>query len=223
MRVYCLLFAAVLPAVAASTAPTLEQRLQWARENIDAHANMRHFEPPARSSGTKWHVVRMEGCHIELQQSAHREAPDSIFAHEGAFGSSEDKVVTWTFDLAALEPEYVTADTSTGLPHIRIFAEGDVFQLNTESVSRTLRQDGSVASTRMWSAPGNARNLWMYFDSPSADNKSVVKTLAEDLRGAIDQCAPKPPKGNLFTRGGNNRRDAPVPHPLRTDLSAGEQ
>src|SRR5205823_3609832 len=192
MRVHYLLIAAALPALAVSTGPTIEQRLQSAREAIDAHATMRHFEPPTRSSGTKWHVDRIDGCHIELRQTAHRESPDSAFSREGAFGITEDKVVTWTFDLAALEPEYVTADTSTGLPHIQIFADGDVFHLNTNSVWRRLREDGSIAESRTWSAPGNTRNLWMYFDSPAADNKSLVRTLAEDLRSAIDQCSPKP-------------------------------
>jgi hypothetical protein len=189
MRVRRFLLCIVVPGLAAAGAPSVAEKLQWARETIDAHASMRHFEPPARSSGTSWHVVRLDGCHVELQQTAHRESPDSMFTHEGSFGLSEDKVVTWNFDLGALQPRQVMSDTSTGLPHIKIFAESDVFHLKTESVSRTVRGDGSTAHTETWSAPRNERNLWMYFDSPTADNKMLVKTLAADLRDAISHCA----------------------------------
>ena len=196
MRLHCLFLAAVLPALAVSPGLTIEQRLQFARESIDAHATMRHFEPPARSSSTKWHVVRMEGCQVELQQTAHRESPDSVFTSEGVFGSKVDKVVRWTFDLGELAPEYVTADTSAGLPHIRIFANGDLFHLHTDSVSRTLRSDGSAVRTETWSTPGNERNLFMYFDSPGVDNKSLVRELALDLRSAVDQCVRGTAAGN---------------------------
>src|SRR2546423_1361106 len=127
MRVHCLLLAAALPAFAVSTGPTVEQRLEWARATIDAHATMKHFQPPPSASGTKWHVVRVEGCQVEFEQTAHRESPDSVFTSEGVFDSAEDKVVIWSFDLGALDPESVNADTSIGFPHVKVFAEGDVF------------------------------------------------------------------------------------------------
>ncbi|SRR6266699_1862081 len=157
MRVHCFL-------LIAGAAALHGQDLKWARENIDAHATMRHFEPPARSSGTRWQVGRIEGCSIELKQISHREAPDSV----------EDKTVTWAFDMGSLKSRYVMADTSTGLPHIKIFAEGDVFHLKTE--------------TATWSTSGNARNLWMYFDSPDVDNKVLVRRLEGELRRAIEHC-----------------------------------
>src|SRR5207248_9627066 len=89
MRAHYLLVAAALPALAVSTGPTIEQRLQSAREAIDAHATMRHFEPPTRSRGTKWHVDRIDGCHMELRQTAHRQSPDSRLSPGRHIGTTE--------------------------------------------------------------------------------------------------------------------------------------
>jgi hypothetical protein len=192
MRVHTILPIAVLTLAAVlnakKTVESIEQRLQWARETIDAHAMTHHFEPPARSSGTKWQVTRIEGCTMELKESAHREAPDSILTGENVFGLSEDKVVTWTFNLAHLLPQFIVAETD-GVPHLTISSQGDAFHFTTEEVSRTLSKDGTTVSTRNWSAPGNAPNLWIYFDSPDADNSSLVKRLEHDLRDAASRCA----------------------------------
>jgi hypothetical protein len=178
-------FAALLNA---RKAESVEQKLQWARETIDAYAVTHHFEAPAKSSGTKWQVSRIEGCTVELKESVHRESPDSVVTGEGVFGLSEDKVVTWTFDLSNLLPPFIAA-SKVGGPHLEIFSQGDAFHFNTEGVSRTLRKDGTVVDTSNWSAPGAAQNFWIYFDSPSGDNNLLVKRLEHDLRDAVNQCA----------------------------------
>jgi hypothetical protein len=189
MRIQYFLPLAVVSLAAVLNAQDVDERLKWARETIDANAVTRHFEPPARSSGTKWRVMRIDGCTVELKETNHREVPESVFTSDGVFGLSQDKVVTWTFNLASLKPDFIMADTSVGVPHVKIFAEGDAFHLQTEGVSRTVRKDGSVVSTTNWDTPGNTRNLWMYFDSPTADNKLVVRRLETDLRDAVNQCA----------------------------------
>jgi hypothetical protein len=193
MRVNPLLPMAVLSFAAVLNAQSVEERLKWARETIDTHAVTHHFEPPSRSSGTKWQVTKIDGCTMELKQTDHRESPDTVFNSGSVYGFSEDKIVTWTFDLGNLSPRFVTADTSVGFPHIKVFAEGDAFHLKTESVSRIVREDGTTANTRTWSTAGNARNLWMYFDSPAVDNKPLVRRLELDLRDAVRICsAPLP-------------------------------
>jgi hypothetical protein len=184
MAVLC--FAAVLDAKKA--VESVEQKLQWAREAIDTHAVTHHFEPPARSSGTKWQVTRIDGCTMELKESLHREEPDSVITGDDVFGISEDKVVTWSFDLAKLLPQFITAGTSGG-PHLEIISQGDTFHFNTESVVRTVKKDGTVINTSNWSAPGTAQNFWMYFDSPATDNNLLLKKLEHDLRGAALQCS----------------------------------
>lgn len=189
MRLYSLLPVTALLFAAALNAQNLEQKLQWARATIDAHATTHHFDPPARSSGTRWQVTRIEGCTMEMKEITHRELPDSIINNEGSFGLSEDKVVTWTFDLGALLPQFIMAETAIDAPQIKIFAEGDAFHLKTDVVSRTLNKDGGVASTSTWSTPGSARNLWIAFDSPDADNKPLVRRLETDLRDAVNQCS----------------------------------
>jgi hypothetical protein len=171
------------------SAQNVEQKLKWARETIDAHAVTRQFEPPSKSSGTKWQVTKIDGCTVELKETAHREAPDSVFTHEGVFDLAEEKVVIWSFDLGNLRPEFVMADTSIGAPHLKIFALGDAFHQNTEAVMRTLRKDGTTATTSKWSTPGSTRNLWIYFDSPTIDNKPLVQRLELDLRDAIHDCS----------------------------------
>lgn len=186
LPIAALSFAAMLNAK--KSVETIEQRLQWARDAIDAHAMTHHFEPPARSSGTKWQVTRIEGCSMELKESAHREAPDSIPSGENVFGLSEDKVVTWTFNLAHLLPQFIVAGTDGG-PHVEIFSQGDTFHFTTEGFSRTLKKDGITVSTSNWSSPGNAANLRIYFDSPAADNDSLVRRLENDLRDAASRCA----------------------------------
>lgn len=169
---------------------TVEQSLKWARENIDTHAVIRHVEPPSRLSGVRWRVNKIDGCQVELQETDHRESADSVVRHEGVFSLNEDKVVTWSFDLGALQPQFVMADTSAGFPHIKIFAEGDAFHTKTETTSRAVRKDGSLESTDTWSVNGNARNLMIYFDSPSIDNKVLVHRLEAELRDAVYQCMP---------------------------------
>jgi hypothetical protein len=180
---------AVVLVAGSMKAQNVEKTLKWARENIDAHAVTHRLEPPSNISGTKWEVARIEGCTVELKETAHREAPESVAKSEGVFGFSEDKVVTWTFDLGALLPQFVMADTSAGAPHIKIFAEGDAFHLKTETSSKLLNKDGTVESSSNWSNAGNARNLTMYFDSPSTDNKVIVRRLETDLRDAVALCS----------------------------------
>jgi hypothetical protein len=80
------------------------------------------------------------------------------------------------------------ADSSTDVPHLKIFAEGDAFHTKTETVSRAVRKDGSVESTKTWSVSNNTRNLTMFFDSPGVDNKKLVHRLEGELRAAIYQC-----------------------------------
>jgi hypothetical protein len=175
---------------ARKTAETVEQKLQWVRETIDTHAVTHHFEPPAKSSNTKWQVTKIEGCAIELKETTHRESPDSIYSTEGAFGLSEDRVVTWSFDLANLLPGSIAADEIGG-PHLIISGEGDMFHFKSDVVSRTLRKDGTTLKTSTWSSPGTAQNFWIYFDSPGADNSMLVKNLVLDLQNASYQCSLK--------------------------------
>ena len=189
MRIMSSLPIAVVLLVGLLKAQNVEQTLKWARENIDAHAMTHHVDPPARSNGTKWQVVKIDGCSMELKETLHREAQDSVVNNEGVFGFAEDKAVTWTFDLSNLLPQFIMADTSVGAPHVKIFAEGDAFHTKTESVSRLMKKDGSTQSTSAWSTAGSARILEMFFDSPLTDNKVVVRRVATDLRDAATQCS----------------------------------
>jgi len=201
MRIHPFLPVALLSLAAFAQAQNVEQRLHWARETIDADAVTRHLEPPAQSGETKWQVMKIDGCLIELKETIHREIPDSVITRGEVFGSAEDKIVTWNFDLGVLLPQFVMADTSVTVPQIKIFAEGDVFHLKTEFISKTVRKDGSVVDSRTWSAPGNTRNLWMNFDSPTVDNKVVVRRLEDDLRGAVMECSGQS-RAELKTRRG---------------------
>jgi hypothetical protein len=193
-------------------AQTVEDRLKSARENIDAHAIVHTFDPPAQSTETKWHVNQIDGCTMELTQAWHRDAADGAVTREGIFNVAEDKVVTWTFDLASLRPLDVIADTSEGLPHLLIFAAGDAFHLKTDFTSKMLRKNGTTVHTNAWSAPGSERNLWMFFGSPDADNKAMVKALQLDLHDAIRQCA----GARLITKGDNSRHARQVARALET-------
>jgi hypothetical protein len=183
MAVFC--FAAVLNA---KKTEGIEQKLKWARETIDSFAVTHHFEAPAKSSGSKWQVTRIEGCTVELKESAHRESPDSVVTDQGIFGLSEDRTVMWSFNLANLIPRFIAA-SDVGGPHIEIVSEGDAFHFNTEVESRTVGKDGTTVNATNWSAPGTARNFRIYFDSPAADNNSLVRRLEHDLRDAADRCA----------------------------------
>jgi len=190
MRNLLLLPMAVFSFAAVSNAKkpeTIEHKLKWARETIDAFAVTHHFEAPARISGSKWQVTRIEGCQVELKESAHRESPDSAVTGEGIFGLSEDRIVMWSFNLANLIPRFIAA-SDVGGPHIEIVSEGDAFHFNTEGESRTVRKDGTTVNTTNWSAPGTAQNFRMYFDSPDADNNLLVRRLEHDLRDAVDRC-----------------------------------
>jgi hypothetical protein len=149
---------------------------------------------------------------MELTQSWHRDAADDAVTREGVFDVAEDKVVTWTFDLASLRPLDVTADTSEGVPHLLIFAPGDAFHLKTDFTSKMLRKDGTAVHTNGWSAPGSERNLWMFFGSPDADDKAIVKALQIDLHNAIRQCA----SAKLITKGDNSRHARLVARQLET-------
>jgi hypothetical protein len=193
-------------------AQTVEDRLKSARENIDAHAIVHTFDPPTQSTETRWHVNQIDGCTMEMTQTWHHDAADGAVTHEGIFDVSEDKVVTWTFDLASLRPLDVVADTSEGLPHLLIFAPGDAFHLKTDFTSKMLRKDGTTAHANSWSAPGNDRNLWMFFGSPDVDNKAMVKALQMDLHYAIRQCA----GAKLITKGDNSRHARQVARQLET-------
>lgn len=194
-------------------AQTVEDRLKPARESIDAHAVTRIFNPPAQSTETRWHVNRVDGCVLEMTQTWHHGETDGAVTGEGVFDVSEDKVVTWTFDLTALRPMDVVAETSEGVPHLLIFAAGDIFHLKTDFTSKLLRKDGTAAHANTWSAPGSDRNLWMFFDSPDADNRIVVKTLETDLRDAVRQCA----GAKLFTKGDNSRHARQVAREFETN------
>ncbi len=178
---------AVLAFAAVSNAQSVDQKLKWVRETIDAHAVTSHFAPPATSTGTKWQVTRIEGCTMELKETSHRELPDSIVTRTGLFGLSEDRVSTWTFDLANLRPQLIIAD-SIGGPRVGMFGESDAFHFKTDVVSRTMRNDGTTVSTNTWSAPGSVASLWIYFDSPDADNNRLIKRVESDLQSATVQC-----------------------------------
>jgi hypothetical protein len=192
MRIHYVLpmtvFSLVAVLNAKKTVETVEQKLQWARETIDTHAVTHHFELPARSSDTKWQVTKIEGCNVELKETTHRESLDSIINADGIFGLSEDRVVTWAFDLANVLPRSIVADENGG-PHLIISGQNDTFHFKTDVVSRTLRKDGTTLKTSTWSSPGTAQNFWMYFDSPGADNSMLVKDLVLDLRDAAYQCS----------------------------------
>jgi hypothetical protein len=166
---------------------TLAQRLDLMKTTIDAYATTRHDSPPARSIETKWKVSRIDGCMLELKQSIHREEPDSILMSGAVLGISEDRVLTWTFDLADLRPESVMADTLGG-PHVSIFAQGDAFHFKTDVVSRSVRRDGTIAHTNVWSSPGTASNLWIYFDAPDGDNNQLIKRVKADLQNTVSRC-----------------------------------
>lgn len=188
MRVNRFLPLAVLSFAAVLDAQSVQLNLKWVRETIDAHAVTHHFEPPAKSTESKWQVTNIEGCTVELKETSHRESPNSVVSGDEVLGLSEDRVSTWTFDLANLLPQFILAD-STGGAHVGIFAQGDTFHFKTEVVSRTLRRDGTTAETSTWSSPGTAANLWIYFDSPTADNDRLVKRVGLDLQSAVLQCA----------------------------------
>lgn len=188
MRIHPFVPIAALSALALAKGQNVEQRLQWAREAIDANAVMSHLQPD-QSSETKWQVTKIAGCQVELKETIHREAPDSVVSRGELLSSADDKIITWNFDLAVLLPQFVMADTSVAVPQIKIFTEGDAFHLKTDFVSKTVRKDGSVADMRTWSTPGNSRNLWMNFDSPNVDNKAVVRRLELELRGAVQECS----------------------------------
>jgi hypothetical protein len=187
MRPNYLLPVTMLSFAALMNAQTVEQRLKWAQESIDGHAVTHHFEPPARSSETRWEVEHVDGCTLQLKETDHREAADSVVTKEGVYGLSEDKVVTWTFDLTNLQPQFVIAGTLGG-PHLRIFSVGDVFHSKSDTVRRVVKKDGTPVSTDNWSAAGTAENLWIYFDAPGADNIALVKRLEINLRHAVQQC-----------------------------------
>jgi hypothetical protein len=165
MRVLC----SALLAVALLEGQTVEERLRWARESIDAHAVSRFVEPPDRESGTKWSVTLLNGCSVGLKETWQRTAGGEV---------TESRVINYTFDLRDLRPGDILADTSTGKPQLKIFAPGDIFHLRTD-----FKKGG-----RDWSTPGSARNIWMTFDSPMADNRMVVRRLERDLRDAAGIC-----------------------------------
>ena len=179
-----LLSAAIL---AGQSTLSIELRLKSTKEAIDAYAVTRHDSPPSKSTETRWKVSRIDGCTVELKQWIHREEPDSIVTNGTLLGLSEDRTLTWTFDLATLRPQFVIADTVGG-PHLSIFAQADAFHLKTDVVSRNTRRDGSIARTNTWSSPGTASNLWIYFDAPDANNDQLVKRVETDLQSAVAQC-----------------------------------
>jgi hypothetical protein len=183
-----LILIAVFALTGALETQSAGQTLQWTRETIDTHAVTHHDDPPGRSSSIKWQVNKVEGCQVELRETDHREADGGIVNSRGVFRLDEDKVVTWRFDLGELLPQFVMADTSVGTPHLKIFAEGDAFHTKTETVSRAVRIDGSVESTKTWSVNNNTRNLTMFFDSPGVDNKKLVHRLEGEFRAAVSQC-----------------------------------
>ena len=192
MRIpYALSIAAVLCAVAlhgeSNERLSIMQRLNSTKETIDAFAVTHHDSPPGRSSETRWKVSRIEGCTLELRQTIHREEPDSVLVNGDVLGLSEDRILTWNFDLADFRPQFVMADTIGGA-HLSIFAQGDAFHFKTDVISRNVRRDGTIARTSTWSSPGTASNLWIYFNAPDGDNNQVIKRVQSDLQGAVVQC-----------------------------------
>jgi hypothetical protein len=187
MRVLRVLPVAALAAATILQGQSIEQILKTTKQTIDQYAVTRHVSPPSRSTETKWEMSRIQGCTVELRQSIHREEPDSMVRSGTVLSLSEDRVLSWTFDLSTLRPHSVLTETVGG-PHITIFGQADSFHLKTDVVSRNVRRDGSVASTNSWSTPGTSGNLWIYFDSPDGDNKQLVKRVAYDLQSAIGQC-----------------------------------
>jgi hypothetical protein len=187
MRVNYFLPLAVLSFAAVLNAQSVQLKLKSVRDAIDTHAVTHRLEPPSSSTETKWQVANIEGCTVELKETSHRDSPNSVVTKDGVFGISEDRVSTWTFDLANLLPQFIMAD-SIGGPHVGIFGQGDTFHFKTEVVSRTLRQDGTTVGTTTWSSPGSAGNLWIYFDSPTTDNGQLVKRVEFDLQSAVMQC-----------------------------------
>jgi hypothetical protein len=198
---------------AALHAQTLEDRLKSVRENIDTHAITRTDDPPAGSTETKWHVSKADGCTLELVQSWHHAATDGAVNSAGVFDLAEDKIVTWSFDLNALRPLDVVADSSAGIPHLLIYASGDVFHLKTDFTTKMLRKDGTVFHTSTWSAPANDRTLWMFFNSPDVDNKATVQSVETGLRDAVRHCA----GAKLFTKGDNSRHARQVAREFETN------
>ena len=192
MRTLRFLPIAIVLCAAVLHGETIEQqnialRLTWMKATIDAFAVTRHDSPPSRSTETRWKVSRIDGCTVELTQSIHREEPDSVLSNGAVLGLSEDRTLTWSFDLANLRPQFVIADTVGGA-HVSILAQADAFHLKTDVVSRNVRRDGTVAHTSTWSSPGTASNLWIYFDAPDGDNGHLIKRVESDLQGAVARC-----------------------------------
>ena len=188
MRINYLLPVAALSLAALSNAQSIDQKLKFVRETIDAHAETHQFEPPAKSSGTKWQVTRIEGCTIELKQtSPSRSRPTRWLSARRLFGISEDRIATWTFDLGNLRPQLHHGRFHRRRAR-RHFRRSGHLPLKTDVTQRTLRKDGTVAGTSTWSAPGTAPNLWIYFDSASGDNNQLVKQVESDLQSAVMQC-----------------------------------
>ncbi len=160
------------------------------RDAINTKAVTTYFDPPARHSDTKWELVKLEACQVELKETWHRESPNSVFLAREMLSRVEDRTTTYTFDLRLLRRDEIMADTSTGLAQIKIFADADLFHVKTDTVSTALRADGSVADSTAWTMPGHTRNLWIYFDSPEADNKALVRRVAAELQAAADKCLP---------------------------------
>lgn len=165
----------------------ITQKLNSTKDTIDAFAVTHHDSPPSRSTETRWKVSRIEGCTLELRQTIHREEPDSLLVNGDVLGLSEDRILTWSFDLANLRPQFVMADTLGG-PHVSILAQGDAFHFKTDVITRNVRRDGTIARTSTWSSPGTASNLSIYFDAPDAENNQLIKRVQSELQGAVSQC-----------------------------------
>lgn len=161
---------------------------EFLQDAINTKAVSSYFEPPARRSETKWELVKLDACQMELKEIWHRESPNSVFIGREMLSRVEDKTTTYSFDLRQLRRDEIAADTSTGAAHVKIFAEGDLFHVKTDTVSTALRADGSIVENTAWSQPGHTRNLWIYFDSPEADNKAVARRVAVELQAAAEQC-----------------------------------
>jgi hypothetical protein len=167
---------------------TIEQRLAWARSAIDAHAETRFVDPSGVTTQTHWQVERIEGCSVTLKQTWQKQVWQQVRqpqAHTGDSQPVSEKVTTYAFDLRDLKPAYVGADSSTGYPQVTIFALGDVFHLTS---SFTQAAQGESGESKSWSVSSNTRNIWIYFDSASADNLALVKRVRDDLQAAIRHC-----------------------------------
>ena len=223
MRINYFLPVAVLSFAAVLNAQSIDQKLKWVRETIDAHAETHQFEPPAKSSGTKWQVARIEGCTIELKQTS-----PSRVARLGGFGRQSVRHLRRQSRHLDFRPRQPAAAAHHGRFHRRrarghFRASGHLSHQDRRD-ARTLRKDGTVAGTSTWSAPWHRAQFVDLFrfrlraTTISWSNKSSPICKAPScsawFRAAIAELPPpgRSPQVVIAVRA------APVPHPRRIAL-----